>query len=97
MNKALNKSWQEWEIPREPGDPWPEADQTTFYALKAEIAKGKDGNPATVRESLQALNHNLKRSYTAKTLPEHPIDPWPEKPTHCTRPGGKPASPAKRR
>ncbi|MCX6360057.1 MAG: site-specific DNA-methyltransferase, partial [Armatimonadetes bacterium] len=32
-------------------------------------------------EALEALNHNLKRSYTAKSLPEYPVDPWPERPT----------------
>ena len=78
LNKALKQSWQEWQIPREPGDSWPETDQEIFYALKAEIAKGKDGNPAAVREALGALNHNVKRPYTTKSLPEHPIDPWPE-------------------
>jgi adenine-specific DNA-methyltransferase len=81
LNKALKKSWQEWEIPREPGDQWREADQLIFYALKAEIAKGKEGNPAAVRGALEALNHNLKRSYTAKNLPDQPLDPWPEKTT----------------
>ncbi|SPE58854.1 DNA methylase N-4/N-6 domain-containing protein [Verrucomicrobia bacterium] len=81
LNAALKKSWQEWEIPRGAGDPWPAAEQRTFNAIKAEIAKGREGNPAVIRESLGALNRGLKRSYTAKTLPEQPVDPWPEKPT----------------
>ena len=25
LNDALGRTWEEWEIPREPGDPWPEA------------------------------------------------------------------------
>jgi adenine-specific DNA-methyltransferase len=85
LNKALKQSWQEWEIPREPGDAWREADQEIFHTLKAEIAKGKDGNPATVRETLEALNHNLKRSYTTKTLPDRPVDPWLDKHTQLHR------------
>ena len=96
LNKALKQSWQEWEIPREPGDHWRQTDQEIFYSLKAEIAKGKDGNPATIREGLQALNANLKRSYTAKTLPDHPLDPGPKSPPNSTRRGGTPASPARR-
>ena len=31
-------------------------------------------------EWLQAINRNLKRNYTLKTLPERPADPWPEAP-----------------
>ena len=79
LNSALKKTWQEWEIPREAHDPWREADQDIFYALKREIEKGDQANPATIRKGLQALNHNLKRAYTLKSLPERPIDPWPEK------------------
>jgi adenine-specific DNA-methyltransferase len=79
LNKALKKGWQEWEIPREATDPWCAADQELYYTLKSEIAKGKEGNPAAIRDALQALNHNLKRAYTAKTLPESPTDPWPDK------------------
>jgi adenine-specific DNA-methyltransferase len=80
LNKALKKSWQEWEIPREAADPWSENDQAIFFTLKSEIEKGKDGNPAAIRDALQALNHNLKRAYTAKTLPANPADPWSDKP-----------------
>jgi adenine-specific DNA-methyltransferase len=81
LNATLKKSWQEWEIPREAGDLWSEADQEIFFNLKAEIAKGKEGNPVTIRETLAALNHNLNRNYTVKTLPDRPVDPWPDKST----------------
>jgi adenine-specific DNA-methyltransferase len=79
LNKALKRSWQEWEIPRESGDRWSSNDQEIFFALKAEIQKGEEGNSARIREALNPLNRNLKRSYTAKTLPEQPVDPWPDK------------------
>jgi len=79
LNKALKKGWQEWEIPREAEDPWSTSDQEMFHTLKSEIEKGKEGNPATVRDGLQALNHNLKRTYTVKTLRDRPADPWPDK------------------
>jgi adenine-specific DNA-methyltransferase len=78
LNAALKKQWQEWEIPREAGDAWKLKDQELFYTIKSEIGKGKDGNPGTIRDALEALNQNLKRSYTTKSLPDRPVDPWPE-------------------
>ena len=82
LNAALNKTWQEWEIPREAEDPWNARDQDIFHNLKLEIAREEQGNPARIREGLEALNYNLKRSYTVKSLPERPADPWPDKPAH---------------
>jgi adenine-specific DNA-methyltransferase len=81
LNDELKQTWQEWEIPREAGDPWSTRDQEIFFTLKSEIEKGKEGNPTPVRDGLAALNRNLKRSYTAKTLPDRPVDPWPDKTT----------------
>lgn len=52
LNAALKKSWQEWEIPREAGDPWAEKNQEFFYQLKSEIVKAKEANPGTIRECL---------------------------------------------
>lgn len=80
LNAALKKSWQEWEIPRQPGDPWSPTDQKIFYALKSEVGI-RGGNSTIVRNALEALNRNLHRSYTTKTLPERPIDPWPDETT----------------
>lgn len=81
LNAALEKSWQEWEIPREAGDPWDEKTQQLFHALRAEQDRGDDGNSAKIAERLRAINENLRRSFTLKTLPERPVDPWPEAPT----------------
>ena len=81
LNKALKKDWQEWEIPREAGDAWPTTEQEIFYRLKSEIEQGHADNAGKIRELLDALNHNLKRSYTFRTLPLTPFDPWPAKVT----------------
>jgi adenine-specific DNA-methyltransferase len=78
LNAALKKTWQEWEIPREPEDPWDGETQEIFYELKAERESGENARPAKISEWLQAINHNLKRSYTLNTLPDRPADPWPE-------------------
>ena len=51
------------------------------YRLKAEQELGEKGSSAKIADRLQAINHNLKRNYTLKTLPERPADPWPEVPT----------------
>ena len=80
LNAALKKTWQEWEIPREAEDPWSSRDKEIFYAIKSEIEKDREANPAKIKGGLEALNHNLKRSYNVKNLPERPADPWPEKP-----------------
>src|SRR5438034_7618643 len=39
LNQALGKSWEEWEIPREAGDPWDARTQELFFALRGEMAK----------------------------------------------------------
>jgi adenine-specific DNA-methyltransferase len=80
LNAALKKQWQEWEIPRVAEDPWNANTQEIFYRLKAEQGRGESGSSAKITEYLQAINHNLKRTYTLKTLPERPADPWPEGP-----------------
>ncbi|PWC91440.1 DNA methylase [Azospirillum sp. TSH100] len=73
LNAALgrNQDWQEWEIPRRPADPWPEAAQTLHAAIRKRLADG-----ASVAPQLKKLNGLLKRDYTAETLPEFPDDPW---------------------
>jgi adenine-specific DNA-methyltransferase len=81
LNAALNKQWQEWEIPRDAEAPWEESTQEIFYRLRAEQELGKKGSSAKIADRLQAINHNLKRNYTLKTLPERPADPWLEVPT----------------
>jgi len=81
LNAALKKSWQEWEIPREAEDPWDSNTQKIFYQLNAELARAKEGNSSKIAERLQVINYNLKRTYTLKTIPERPADPWPEVPT----------------
>ena len=80
LNGALKKQWQEWEIPRVAEDPWDAKTQESFYAFKAEQARGEAGSAAKLAEWLQAINRNLKRNYTLKTLPERPADPWSEAP-----------------
>jgi adenine-specific DNA-methyltransferase len=75
LNAALGSNWEEWEIPREAGDPWPES-AAKLWAF----AKGKN-DPNEIRKAIDAINTTLKRQYAADTLPDAPRDPWPEEPT----------------
>jgi adenine-specific DNA-methyltransferase len=72
LNSALNRKWEEWEIPREAGDPWDSSTSQIFYRLLHE----KDA--VRKAEYLVAVNTNLKREYTLQSLPMKPIDPWPD-------------------
>lgn len=76
LNKALKKSWQEWEIPREAGDAWPSDAIKTFYDLQTAIREKLD-----TQKLLDQLNRQLRRNLRLDSLPGKPIDPWPEEPT----------------
>ena len=76
LNAAMERNWQEWEIPRKAEDLWPMAPRRAFLELKAEQAKGPLAKAAKIDDSLRAINQALKRRYTLDTLPERPADPW---------------------
>jgi adenine-specific DNA-methyltransferase len=75
LNAALSRAWEEWEIPREAGEPWPR----TAAQLWAHAKGG--GDPKEVQKALAATNTTLGRGYTLDTLPEAPRDPWRDEPT----------------
>lgn len=69
--------FMEWEIPREPGTPWP-AEHLKLHALVA--AASPDDKPAKRRkadEALSALNTLRGATWTADTLPARPVTDWP--------------------
>ena len=70
LNNLLETEWQEWEIPREAGDPWPDAATTTWNQL---CNSTNDDEKAVL---LLSLNSELDRNYTLDDLPEQPRDPW---------------------
>ncbi len=79
LNDALSRAWEEWEIPREPGDPWPEGAVAAWKRLQT--AK-TDGAKRTV---LLALSAALGRHYTLDGVPDLPRDPWDARPTDLHR------------
>ena len=70
LNAALGRSWEEWEIPREAGDPWPESATMAWNGLKA--GDTEDERAA----ALLVLNRELCRSYTLDDVPDQARDPW---------------------
>ena len=70
LNDALGRTWEEWEIPREPGDPWVEAATSAWNKLgAAETVQAKEA-------ALRSLNSVLNRHYTLDDVPNAPRDPW---------------------
>jgi adenine-specific DNA-methyltransferase len=78
LNAAMKQAWREWEIPRAAEDPWPAVPRRHFDALRAEQAKGVNARPNKIDDDLRALNKALKRDYSIETLPDRPVDSWPE-------------------
>ena len=70
LNSILGKAWEEWEIPREAGDPWPEP------AAKALQRLQQAKTSSTKARALTALNSALSRAYTLDDVPDKPFDPW---------------------
>ena len=70
LSAALDRTFEEWEIPREPGDPWPAAAAAAWQRTQDAPT---DAAKAT---ALRALNRALNRTYSPAAVPERPLDPW---------------------
>ena len=70
LNRILETDWKEWEIPREPGDPWPEGAVVAWHQLR------EGSNDDEKADLLLILNRELGRDYTLNSLPEQPHHPW---------------------
>ena len=71
LNRVLETTWREWEIPRESGNPWPESAVAAWF-----MARGSDNTDADKATALRALNTELGRNYTLDNLLNQPRDPW---------------------
>ena len=69
LNAALNRAWEDWEIPRKPGA-WSDAATTSWDRLR--VARTDAEKAATLR----ALNKALGRDYALADVPKQPHDPW---------------------
>ena len=79
LNTALGRCWEEWQIPREAGDPWPKSATAAWNKLQA--ARTTDEQAA----ALLVLNRKLSRGYTRDDLPDQPRDPWDSEVTDLHR------------
>ncbi len=98
---APANGFMEWEVPREPGSPWPEEQRKLFYMLKTQERqrdeRAKDDPGRTMRidpeqdaksdavadKALAELNAMRGARYTFGTLPERPMEPWPDAATEA--------------
>ncbi len=71
LNAALGRSWEEWEVPRDAGDPWPAPAAAAWKRFEAA------GTDEARTAALQAVNAALDRGYTLADPPAEPRDPWP--------------------
>ena len=71
LNAALGRDYEEWEVPREASDPWPESAAAAWLIIKGSV--NTDADKAT---ALRVLNTELGRTYTLDGLPDQPRDPW---------------------
>ena len=79
LNASLNRDWEEWEISREPGDPW-SATATAAWS-KFQAALTNEAKSA----ALYALNQELGRDYALDDVPDRPRNPWESTPTNLHR------------
>ena len=71
LNRAMEKAWEEWEIPREARDPWAESAGDAWL-----VVKGSQNAESDRLNALRILNQELGRSYSLYDVPDHPSDPW---------------------
>ena len=69
LNSMLGEDWSEWEIPRIPGRPWPEAARSAWQKFQSSPRSDE-------LVSLKRLNQELGRNYSITEVPEQPYDPW---------------------
>ena len=71
LNAALDRDYAEWEIPREPSDPWPEPAAEAWL-----VVRSPNSTEADKAAALQILNTELERNYSPDDVPDRPRDPW---------------------
>ena len=71
MNRILGATWDEWEIPRDAFDPWPESATVAWNVLN-----GSQNTQADKLAALRILNQEMDRAYSLDDVPDQPSDPW---------------------
>ncbi|MER9171189.1 site-specific DNA-methyltransferase [Mesorhizobium australicum] len=71
LNRRRNASWEEWQIPRMAGTPWP-----SEAAKQLPIARDQSLGDAGRQKALDGINLNIGRLVNLDNLPDEPVDPW---------------------
>ena len=71
LNTALGRDYEEWEIPREAGDPWSETATAAWL-----IARGSGNTDSDKATALRVLNTELRRTFALDDVPDQPRDLW---------------------
>ena len=93
LNDALGRTWDEWEIPREPGDPWPEAATSAWNKLRCRHdRRGKGGGTPLAEQGAAPRLHIEQRSQrplgpmgTDRYRPSHQVVGGPHRPPEGDR------------
>ena len=91
LNAALNRSYEEWEIPREPGDPW--SAKATEAWDKLQAARTDTEKSAALRVLNKELGREVRAGGRARTGPAIRGNPAR---LICTAAGGNSASPGQK-
>ena len=75
LNAALNRAYEEWEIPRQPGDRWSDKAAAAWGKLQAARTDAKKF------AALRVLNKELDREYELDEVPDQPSDAWESRAT----------------
>ena len=75
---APKNGFMEWEVPRDPGTPWPVGQQKLYDLAKTWDADATPAKRRKAEDALADLNKARGESWTFDTLPERPVFPWPE-------------------
>ena len=80
LNRTLDTAWEEWEIPRDARDPWPESAAAAWGIINDQRITEADRHAA-----LRILNQELGRDYLLEDVSGHPSDPWGDEATELHR------------
>ncbi len=75
---APSNGFMEWEIPREPGTPWPRAQRKWHLEAWLWREQRPGASLREAQDALHQLNAARKTNWTFDTLPDESVTPWPD-------------------
>ncbi|MEO9517542.1 MAG: site-specific DNA-methyltransferase [Paracoccaceae bacterium] len=75
---APANGFMEWEIPREPGTPWPADHRAAYTAARSMSDDLTSAKRRKAEQGLAELNEMRGTSWDFDTLPDRPVTPWPD-------------------